>query len=139
MNNDKYYINKALEYSLNSNDPSKKVGCCIVKNNKIISKGCNNPPKDFKNMTWNKGEGLDNKHLYIIHAEAEAIISAKCDLTNAILYTTFFPCNECSKLIIISGIKEIVYLDDKYNNEYIIEASKILLDSLNIKYRKVEL
>lgn len=139
MMNDEYFINKAKEISLLSQDNRTKVGVCICdkEHKKIISLGTNNPPKGFENsMTWELGEDLNNKHLYVVHAELNAILNSKRDLTDCIIYTTLFPCNECAKTIIQSGIKEVIYIDDKYNkkNKYI--ASKKMFDVCGIKYRR---
>ena len=64
---------------------------------------------------------------------------SKKDLENAKIYVDLFPCNECAKIIIQSGIKEVVYLSDKYADSENNIASRRLLDSCGVKYRKVDL
>lgn len=139
MNNDQYYMQKAIAYSKNSNDTRRKVGCCIVNTtNDVVSYGYNNPPNGYEDyMTWELGQGLDNKHLYVVHAELNAILSSQRDLNDCIIYTTLFPCNECTKAIIQSGIKEVVYIDDVFKDLDTYKASKTMLEKCGIKYRKV--
>jgi dCMP deaminase len=126
--------------SYRSKDDRTKVGACIVnKDNRIISTGYNGMPNGCNDdeMPWELGEGLKNKHLYVVHAELNAIINSKTNLNNCILYTTLFPCNECTKAIIQSGIKEVVFLSDKFKDYDQFKASKIMMDKCNIKYRKL--
>ena len=128
----------SIEESFKSADNRTKVGACIVKDNQIISTGYNRPPNNFDNyMCWELGDDLNNKHLYIVHAEANAILSAKQDLTDSILYTTLFPCNECAKLIIQSGIKEVIYLDNKFQEHITVRSAQVMFNKLNIKYRRL--
>lgn len=95
-----------------SKDPSTQVGACIVENetNRIISLGYNGFPYGCSDdeFPWDK-ETEDNKYLYVVHAELNAILSAKRDLSNAVMYVTHYPCNECMKAIIQSGIKTVIY------------------------------
>jgi len=92
---------------------------------------------DDKKMPWGLGEGLDDKHLYVVHAELNAILHSKTDLNECKIYTTLFPCNECSKAVIQSGINEVIYLDDKYREHYQFRASKFMLDMAGIKCRQL--
>ena len=64
---------------------------------------------------------------------------SKKDLEHAKIYVDLFPCNECAKIIIQSGIKEVVYLSDKYATSENNIASRKLFDSCGVKYRKIEL
>lgn len=133
----------ALLSSLRSKDPSTKVGACIVdEDNKVVSIGYNGMPRhiDEENLSWNKGEGLDSKYLYVCHAEFNAILNTRngSALKNCILYVTLFPCNECAKAIIQVGIKEVVYLDNKYENQITTQASKKMLELAGIKLRKYQ-
>ena len=84
---------------------------------------------DESQLTWNKGEGLDSKYLYVCHAEFNAILNIRngSSLKNCTVYVTLFPCNECAKAIIQTGIKEIVYLSDKYADSIETRASKKML------------
>lgn len=133
----------ALLSSLRSKDPNTKVGACIVDDdNKVVSIGYNGMPRhiDEENLSWNKGEGLDSKYLYVCHAEFNAILNTRngSALKNCILYVTLFPCNECAKAIIQVGIKEVVYLDNKYENQISTQASKKMLELAGIKLRKYQ-
>ena len=133
----------ALLSSLRSKDPNTKVGACIVEeDNKVVSIGYNGMPRhiDEENLSWNKGEGLDSKYLYVCHAEFNAILNTRngSALKNCILYVTLFPCNECAKAIIQVGIKEVVYLDNKYENQISTQASKKMLELAGIKLRKYQ-
>ena len=143
INWDEYFMGIALLSSLRSKDPSTKVGACIVdEDNKVVSIGYNGMPRhiDEENLSWNKGEGLDSKYLYVCHAEFNAILNTRngSALKNCILYVTLFPCNECAKAIIQVGIKEVVYLDNKYENQITTQASKKMLELAGIKLRKYQ-
>lgn len=143
INWDEYFMGIALLSSLRSKDPNTKVGACIVdEDNKVVSIGYNGMPRhiDEENLSWNKGEGLDSKYLYVCHAEFNAILNTRngSALKNCILYVTLFPCNECAKAIIQVGIKEVVYLDNKYENQITTQASKKMLELAGIKLRKYQ-
>lgn len=143
INWDEYFMGIALLSSLRSKDPNTKVGACIVdEDNKVVSIGYNGMPRhiDEENLSWNKGEGLDSKYLYVCHAEFNAILNTRngSALKNCILYVTLFPCNECAKAIIQVGIKEVVYLDNKYENQISTQASKKMLELAGIKLRKYQ-
>ena len=140
MNWDNYFMSIAYLASLRSKDKRTKVGACIVDdNNRIISTGYNGMPNGCNDddMPWDLGEELENKHLYVVHAELNAILSSKVDLKGFKLYTTLFPCNECAKAIVQSGIKEVIYLSDKYHNHITSKSSKVILNKSNTKYRKL--
>ncbi len=138
---DEYFMGVAKLSALRSKDPNTKVGACIVNTKKrIVGIGYNGLPygcsDDF--FPWEReGEFLDTKYPYVVHAEPNAILNSTNKLDDATLYVTLFPCNECAKLIIQSGIKEIVYISDKYNGSNDNIASKKMLDSAGIKYRKI--
>lgn len=144
MNNiswDEYFMGLAILSSLRSKDPNTKVGACIVDNeHKVVSIGYNGMPIgiDETKISWNKGEGLDSKYLYVCHAEFNAILNTRngAALKGCILYVTLFPCNECAKAIIQVGIKEIVYLDNKYENQVTTLASRKMLELAGIKLTK---
>jgi dCMP deaminase len=137
---EKDVIDLILRYAANnSEDPSRQVGACIVKDGVALSLGANTAPKRYaKHMTWNRGEGLDNKHLYVVHAELNAILNAKKDLNGATLYTTLFPCNACTQAIIQVGIKEVVYLEHIFEDSVKYKASQLMLDMCGIKYRRYD-
>ena len=143
INWDEYFMGIALLSSLRSKDPNTKVGACIVdKNNKVVSIGYNGMPRgvDEEQISWNRGEGLDSKYLYVCHAEFNAILNTRngAALEGFTLYVTLFPCNECTKAIIQTGIKEVVYADNKYKDTTGVQASLKMLTLAGVKVRQYE-
>ena len=135
---DDYFMSVALLSGKRSKDPSTQVGACIVNRNNVIeSIGYNGLPKGCSDdeFPWNKeGEVLNTKYLFVVHAELNAILNAKGkDLSNCKIYVALFPCNECAKAIIQSGIKEVIYLSDKYATLESTLASKKMLTSAGVK------
>ena len=116
---DEYFMGVAILSSMRSKDPSTKVGACIVnQDKKIVGIGYNGFPMGCSDdeFPWDReGDFLDCKYPYVVHAEPNAILNSTVSLKDATIYVTLFPCNECAKLIIQSGIKEIVYMGDKYS------------------------
>ncbi|XP_019204516.1 deoxycytidylate deaminase isoform X2 [Oreochromis niloticus] len=135
-----YFMAVAVLSAKRSKDPNTQVGACLVdQDNKIIGTGHNCMPNggDGK-LPWNRdGDKLDTKYMYVCHAELNAIVnaSAKADVKGCTMYVTLFPCNECTKLIIQAGLKEVVYLCDKYYDTPETIASKRMLDMAGIPYR----
>ena len=143
---DEYFMAIAKLSAMRSKDPSTQVGACIVSNdNRILSIGYNGAPNGFSDekFPWGReGNPLETKYLYVVHAERNAILNyrgSRKDLENSKIYVDLFPCNECAKEIIQAGIKEVVYLSDKYADTDETIASKKLLDSCNVQYRKIDL
>ena len=133
----------AILSSERSKDPNTRVGACIVDDdNRIVSVGYNGAPIGFdddKDMIWERvGDFLDTKYAYVCHSELNAILNYKGNLEGTKLYVTLFPCNECAKVIVQSGIKEIVYLSDKYNDTDSNIVSKRIFDQVGIKYTKYQ-
>ncbi|XP_074487559.1 deoxycytidylate deaminase-like [Sebastes fasciatus] len=123
-----------------SRDPSSQVGACIVnQENNIVGIGYNGMPNgcgDDK-LPWGRegDDELKKKYLFVCHAELNAIMNKNgADVKGCTIYVALFPCNECAKLIIQSGIKEVVYISDKYQDTPEVTASKIMLHTANIKY-----
>ena len=140
---DEYFMGVALLSARRSKDPSTQVGACIVNDkNKIVGAGYNGLPIgcDDDEFPWEKqGDFLQTKYPYICHAELNAILNnIGMDLSGCKIYTALFPCNECAKAIIQSGITEVIYLSDKYADTEIFKASKILLEKAGISSRKVK-
>ena len=138
---DEYFMGMAKLSALRSKDPNTKVGACIVdQNHKVVSNGYNGMPRgvDETKVSWNKGEGLDSKYLYVCHAEFNAILNTRngSALEGCTLYVTLFPCNECAKAIIQTGIKEVVYGCDKYHEQTGFQASRLLLELAGVKVRE---
>ena len=139
---DEYFMGVALLSGRRSKDPSTQVGACIVsEKNKIVGAGYNGLPIgcDDDEFPWHReGDFLQTKYPYICHAELNAILNnIGMDLKGCKIYTALFPCNECTKAIIQSGITEVIYLSDKYEGNDIFKASRIMLDKAGVKYRKV--
>lgn len=133
----------ALLSAKRSKDPATQVGACIVNNkNKIVGAGYNGLPAgcDDNDFPWDKqGDFLQTKYPYVCHAELNAILNnIGMDLHGCRIYTALFPCNECAKAIIQSGIIEIIYLSDKYDGSDTSVASKRMLETAGVSYRKVE-
>lgn len=137
---DEYFMGIAMLSSLRSKDPSTQVGACIVsKDNRILSIGYNGAPNGFADseFPWGReGTYLDTKYPFVCHAELNAISNFrgnKKDLEEAKMYVTLFPCNECTKLIIQNGIKEVIYLSNKYKDTDGVKASNLMLEKCNVK------
>ncbi len=141
---DEYFMGVAVLSAKRSKDPNTTVGACIVNQKKrIVGIGYNGLPYGCSDelFPWDTRDSknfLENKYPYVVHAEPNAILNATCPLDDCTIYVTLFPCNECAKLIIQSGIKEIVYMSDKYNGTDSDKASKMMLDKANVKYRKMK-
>ena len=138
---DEYFMGVAKLSAKRSKDPNTQVGCCIVNQDKrIVAVGYNGLPRGCadEDFPWHNRQGAlhDTKYAYVVHAELNAILNATTPLTGCSLYVTLFPCNECMKSIIQSGIKEVIYLSDKYNGTEGNIAAKKMLDVCNIKYRE---
>ena len=133
---DEYFMGVAMLAARRSKDPNTQVGACIVSpDNIIISTGYNGMPKGCSDdeFPWER-EGLETKYPYVVHAELNAILNANGrDLRGSRLYVALFPCNECAKAIIQSGVKEVVYLSDKYDGTPMNLASKRMLDAARVK------
>ncbi len=138
---DTYFMGVAKLSAMRSKDPNTQVGACIVsKDNKILSVGYNGAPKGFEDseMPWDReGDFLNTKYAYVCHAELNAILNSHgANLEDSKIYVDLFPCNECAKAIIQAGIKEVIYLSDKYSNTESNIVSKRLLSTCNVKCRQ---
>ena len=143
---DEYFMMIAKLTAMRSKDPNTQVGACIVaRDNRILSIGYNGTPNgyDDKVFPWSRdGAPLDTKYLYVCHAELNAILNfrgASRELENSKIYVDLFPCNECAKAIIQSGIKEVIYVCDKYCDTDGVKASKKMFDTCGVKYRQIKL
>ena len=135
---DEYFMGVALLAAMRSKDPNTQVGACIVDSeNRILSTGYNGFPSGCSDdeFPWEReGEFADTKYPFVVHAELNAILNAHGKkLSGAKIYVALFPCNECAKAIIQCGIKEIVYLSDKYATTPGTLASKRMLQAAGIK------
>lgn len=138
---DEYFMGIALLAAKRSKDPSTQVGACIVSQDRIIlSTGYNGLPNGCSDdeFPWQR-EGEETKYPFVVHAELNAILNSGGRLLkNATIYVDLFPCNECAKAIIQSGIREIVYLSDKYALTPATRASKRMLDAAGVAYRPLK-
>jgi dCMP deaminase len=137
---DDYFMNIAYLSAMRSKDPSTQVGACIVNPDKrILAIGYNGFPRGISDdsFPWaRKSEDpLDTKYPYVCHAEMNAIMNKNSEsLKNCDIYVTLFPCNECAKLIIQSGMKRVMYACDKYSHLMASKASKRMFDAVGVEY-----
>lgn len=153
-----YFMGVARLSAQRSKDPNTQVGACIVSpENKIVGIGYNGMPTgnlllgsicfssgtflgcNDDSLPWaREGTILETKYAYICHAEMNAIMNKNsADLKNCTIYVDLFPCNECAKLIIQSGIKKVVYMIDKYCDQPKFQASRKLLEMARIEVIKL--
>ena len=138
---DEYFMGIAKLSAKRSKDPNTQVGCCIINQDKrIVAVGYNGLPKNCidEEYPWANrvGELQDTKYAYVVHAELNAILNATTPLKGCSLYVTLYPCNECVKSIIQSGIAEIIFEDNKYEGKDFDLAANKMLQSANIKVRQ---
>lgn len=133
---DEYFMGLAHLSAMRSKDPSTQVGAVIVSNeHRVVSIGYNGFPNGCGDdvFPWDReGEFGNTKYPYVVHAELNAILNSKNDLRGCSLYVSLFPCNECAKAIIQSGISRIVYESDKYANTDATIASKKMLRAAGV-------
>ncbi len=139
---DDYFMGVSLLAAERSKDPSTQVGACIVgEDNRILSTGYNGFPKGCSDdkFPWNRDASKgETKYNFVVHAELNAILNAGGkSLVDSRIFVSLFPCHECAKAIIQAGIKEVVYLSDKYNGTESDNASKRMLDAAGVKYTKL--
>lgn len=140
---DEYFMGIALLSAKRSKDPNTQVGACIVnENKKIMSVGYNGFPHGCSDdeFPWERdGESsIDTKYPFVCHAELNAILNnAGASLKGCSIYVALFPCNECAKAIIQSGIKRVLYLSDKYKDTDGVKASKKMFDAAGVEYRQI--
>ena len=142
INWDEYFMGVAMLAARRSKDPGTQVGACIVsQDNIIISTGYNGMPKGCSDdlFPWDReGDPEMTKYPYVVHAELNAILNASGrDLRGSRIFVALFPCNECAKAIIQSGIKEVVYLSDKYKDTVLNQVSKRMLEAAGVKYTQL--
>lgn len=136
---DEYFMGVSLLASMRSKDPNTQVGACIVsKDNKIMSVGYNGFPRGCSDdeFPWERSAARmnDTKYPFVCHAELNAILnSGGQNLAGAKIYVALFPCNECAKAIIQSGISEVIYISDKYAETEGTIASKKMLNAAGVK------
>lgn len=141
---DDYFMGVAQLSAHRSKDPNTQVGACIVNSKKrIIGIGYNGFPAGCSDdeLPWDRqGDFLETKYPYVCHAEMNAITNSsnKPELEGATLYVSLFPCNDCAKLIIQVGIKEVVFLSDKYNSDPVYVAARKMFDMAKVSCRQLK-
>ena len=136
---DEYFMGIALLSGERSKDPNSQVGACIVRQDKkILYIGYNGFPIGCSDdeIPWDReGDFANTKYPYVCHSELNAILNyTGSTLKQSRIYVTLFPCNECAKAIIQSGIKEVIYMSDKYKDTDSVKVSKRMLDMAGVKY-----
>ena len=136
---DEYFMGIAMLSAQRSKDASTQVGACIVnEEKKIVAVGYNGMPTGCNDddMPWERtgATSLDTKYPCVGHAELNAILNRNtASLKNATLYVTLFPCNECAKAIIQSGIKKVVYAENKYADTEGVKASELMFEKCGVE------
>lgn len=132
-----YFMGIAHLSALRSKDPNTQVGAVIVDpEQKVVSIGYNGFPKGCSDdeYPWeNEGSNLETKYVYVVHAELNAILNSPRAVKGCSIYVSLFPCHECAKAIIQSGIQKLVYESDKYASSDSVLASKRMLESAGVK------
>ena len=135
---DEYFMGLAHLSALRSKDPNTQVGACIIdQDKKVVSIGYNGMPRgcNDQDFPWARDGGfLETKYAFVVHAELNAILNSPRSVNGCTLYVSLFPCNECAKAIIQSGIKKIIYESDKYDGTEGNIASKKMLDEAGVEY-----
>ncbi|XP_071087676.1 deoxycytidylate deaminase-like isoform X1 [Haliotis cracherodii] len=138
IGSDEMYMAIAIATSRRSRDPVRQVGACVVDDyGRVKAVGYNNMPNDDNDMyPWCKDDPdpLQHKRLYVCHAEERAIASCPGDLRGCSIYVTLHPCNGCARLIVLSGIKEVIFLEDRNNVRY--QASRIILKNSGVALKQ---
>lgn len=143
LTNDDVCMINSVMWSLKSKDPSTQVGAYVVgKDGRVLSAGYNGTPNGWSDddFPWRndvKEIGEENtKYPYVIHAEMNSIMNYKGslkDFNNATIYVTLFPCVNCAKLIVQSGIKRVVYLHDDRKDTMDNICAKLLLKKCGVE------
>ena len=141
---DQYFMGIAKLSAMRSKDPHTQVGACIVgDDNKILSMGYNGMPRGCsdEDFPWGRDgdDPLETKYIYVCHAELNSILNySGTNLKGAKIYTTLFPCNECTKALIQVGISEVIYQKDLYPDSASVVAAKKMMKAAGITYRPYE-
>mgnify|MGYP002621078604 FL=1 len=138
---DEYFMGLAHLSALRSKDPNTQVGAAIVdENHRVVSVGYNGFPTGVSDdeFPWSReGDVLTSKYAFVVHAELNAILNSQRSVRGCTIYVSLFPCNECAKAIIQSGIKKIVYESDKYNGVDTNIASKRMLRAAGVELVRI--
>lgn len=139
---DEYFMGLAHLSALRSKDPNTQVGAAIVdENHRVVSVGYNGFPQGVSDQEFpwaREGGTLETKYAFVVHAELNAILNSPRSVRGCAIYVSLFPCNECAKAIIQSGIKKIVYESDKYNGVDTNIASKRMLKAAGVELVRID-
>ncbi|MCF0106403.1 MAG: dCMP deaminase family protein [Holdemanella sp.] len=134
---DEYFMSMAHLSALRSKDPNTQVGACIVnKEKRVVGLGYNGFPMGCNDdvYPWDReGDALDTKYAFVVHAELNAILNSIQNLSGCTIYVSLFPCNECAKAIIQSGIRTVIYESDKYAGTPMNIASKKMFKDAGVE------
>ncbi len=140
---DEYFMGLAMLSAKRSKDPSTQVGACIVnEDSRVVGIGYNGFPlgsSDDKTPWAREGGFIDTKYAYVVHAELNAILNSRGSVAGCRIYVALFPCNECAKAIVQSGIKEVIYLSDKYKESDNNKVSRKIFENAGVKLTKLHL
>lgn len=134
---DEYFMGLAHLSAKRSKDPSTQVGAVIVSvEHRVVGIGYNGFPNGCSDdeFPWGReGDFGQTKYPFVVHAELNAILNSTQNLKGCSIYVSLFPCNECAKAIIQSGIARIVYESDKYAETDGVKASKRMLAAAGVE------
>lgn len=140
ISKDEFFMAAAILAAKRSKDPNTQTGAVIINpDNRIIATGYNGFPNGCKDaFPWERvaDDKLDTKYPYVVHAEVNAVMNATTSTVGSRMFCTLFPCNECAKVIIQAGIKEVIYLSDKYHDHDFSIAARRLFDAAGVEYKQ---
>ena len=149
LNWDEAFMSIAILIGKRSKDPNTQVGACIVNPDKIVvglgynglPKGCSDDEFPWEREVTTDGSDeqriTQTKYAYVVHGEVNAILNSnQQSLKGCTLYVALFPCNECAKHIIQSGITEVVYMSDKYAHLPHFKVSRRMLNVAGMTLRQ---
>ncbi|KAJ3646921.1 hypothetical protein Zmor_007517 [Zophobas morio] len=142
LSSDECFMAHCLIVAQQSKDPNTQVGACVVDvKGSILGSGYNKMPNGCESLPWSRNHKhrdhetvLYTKYPYVCHAVLNAIISSKGGVEGGTVYTTLFPCYECAKLIIQSGIKKVVYFTDRYEEDTESQGARKLFETAEIDH-----
>lgn len=137
---DECFMRMAHVIAERSKDPSTQAGAVIVNDQHIVlGMGYNGFPRGAAPdaFSWaREGDFLDTKYPYVCHAEENAVYNSRGSVAGATLYCTLFPCHECAKAIIQTGVQTVVFESDKYHGEKEWEAARRLFAATGVTTRQ---
>ena len=139
ISKDEFFMASAMLAAKRSKDPSTQTGAVIVNpDNRIIATGYNGFPNGCKDdFPWlRKGEFINTKYAYVVHAEVNAVMNATASCVDGRMFCTLYPCNECAKVIIQAGIKEVIFYSNKYQHEDFSVAARLMFNAADIMTRQ---